>query len=351
MKQYIDIKAKRPVQYWLIIGIAMVFLMIAIGGITRLTESGLSITEWNVVMGSVPPLNDADWQVEFEKYQKSPEFLKKNIDFTINDFKQIYWWEWIHRQWGRIIGLVFFVPFLIFLLKKYFKPSGVKRLVIIFILGGIQGLIGWYMVKSGLVNEPRVSHYRLALHLITALVTISLIWWLFLDIQIQYKPYLKSRVSKKHKQFFYWFFLLFSIQIVYGAFVAGLDAGQVYNTWPKMGEDWIASRVFYGNFLNALHSPESLATIQFIHRTLAIVVVLFVGGLWFSARRYKILSSSQMKGLNGMMLMVIIQFMLGVFALLNHVPISLGLLHQLGAVLLLLFSLQHLHTLVSSPRH
>ncbi len=351
MKQYIDIRAKRPVQYWLIIGIAMVFMMVAIGGITRLTESGLSITEWNVVMGSVPPLNDADWQTEFQKYQQSPEFKKKNIDFTVNDFKQIYWWEWIHRQWGRIIGMVFFIPFLIFLFKKYFKPPGVKRLVFIFILGGIQGFIGWYMVKSGLVNEPRVSHYRLALHLVTALLTISLIWWLFLDIQIQYKPHLKTRPVKRHKQFFDWCFLLFIIQIIYGAFVAGLDAGQLFNTWPKMGDEWIASHVFYGNFFNALHAPENLATIQFIHRTLAIVVVLFVGGLWFAARRSKNLSVSQMKGLNGMMVMVILQFILGVFTLLNHVPVSLGLLHQLGAVLLLLFSLQHLHTLVKSPKY
>lgn len=351
MKQYIDLKAKRPVQYWLIIGIAMVFLMVAIGGITRLTESGLSITEWNVVMGSVPPLNDADWQSEFQKYQQSPEFKNKNMDFTVNDFKQIYWWEWIHRQWGRIIGMVFFIPFVIFLIKKYFKPAGVKRLVVIFILGGIQGFIGWYMVKSGLVNEPRVSHYRLALHLVTALLTISLIWWLFLDIQTQYKPHLKSKDVGKHRSIFYLFFLFLVIQIIYGAFVAGLDAGQLYNTWPKMGEEWIASVVFNGSFLKALHSPENLATIQFIHRTMAIVVVLFVGGLWFSARRAKKLSTSQMKGLNGMFLMVILQFTLGVLTLLYHVPVVLGLLHQLGAVLLLLFSLHHWHTLVRSPKY
>jgi cytochrome c oxidase assembly protein subunit 15 len=325
--------------------------MVAIGGITRLTESGLSITEWNVVMGSIPPLNDADWQMEFQKYQQSPEFMKKNLDFTVNDFKQIYWWEWIHRQWGRIIGLVFFIPFLIFLSIKYFKPSGVKRLVFIFILGGIQGFIGWYMVKSGLVNEPRVSHYRLALHLITALFTISLIWWLFLDIQNQYRPHQKTKSIGNHKRFFLVFFILFIIQIVYGAFIAGLDAGQLYNTWPKMGEEWIASGVFNGDFITVIHAPENVATIQFIHRTLAVVVVLFVGGLWFSAIRSKQLNASQMKGLNGMMLIVICQFILGVFTLLNHVPVSLGLLHQLGAVLLLLYSLHHLHTLIKAGRY
>lgn len=351
MKQYIDIRARRPVQYWLLIGIAMVFFMVAIGGITRLTESGLSITEWNVIMGSIPPLNDADWQLEFQKYQQSPEFIKKNIDFTVNDFKQIYWWEWIHRQWGRIIGLVFFIPFLIFLKKKYFKPAGVKRLVLIFILGGVQGFIGWYMVKSGLVNEPRVSHYRLALHLFTALLTISLTWWLFLDIQNQYKPHLKTKPINNHKRLFFLFFILLILQIVYGAFVAGLDAGQLYNTWPKMGDEWIANGVFNGNLFTVIHAPENVATIQFIHRTLAVIVVLLVGGLWFSALRNKQLNASQMKGMKGMMFVVICQFILGVFTLLNHVPVSLGLLHQLGAVLMLLFSLQHLHTLIRAQRY
>jgi len=329
----------------------MVFLMVAIGGITRLTESGLSITEWNVVMGSVPPLNDADWQVEFQKYQQSPEFKNKNMDFTVNDFKQIYWWEWIHRQWGRIIGMVFFIPFCIFLFRKYIKRAGVKRLVFVFVLGGIQGFIGWYNGKSGLVNEPRVSHYRLALHLFTALLTISLIWWLYLDIQNQYKPHLKTKLIGAHLKTFYVFFILFVVQIIYGAFVAGLDAGQLHNTWPKMGEEWVASGVFNGNFIKALHSPENLATIQFIHRTLAIVVVLFVGGLWFGAMRSKKMNTEQMKSLHGMMFIVICQFTLGVLTLLNHVPVSLGLLHQLGAVFLLLFSLQHLHTLVKAPRY
>lgn len=351
MKQYIDLKGKRPVQIWLLIGIAMVFFMVAIGGITRLTESGLSITEWNVVMGSIPPLNDDDWNEEFKKYQQSPEFLKKNIDFTVNDFKKIYWWEWIHRQWGRIIGLVFFIPFLIFLSKKYFKPAGIKRLLVIFVLGGIQGFIGWYMVKSGLVNEPRVSHYRLALHLFTALLTISLIWWFFLDVQTQYKPHLKSKPVKGHKNLFILYFILLVIQIIYGAFVAGLDAGQLYNTWPKMGDTWVAPGVFQGDFINSLHSPDHLATIQFIHRTMAIVVFLIVVFLWFSGRKGGKLNASQKKGLNGMLLMVCVQFTLGVFTILNHVPISLGLLHQLGAVLLLLYSLHHLHTLTKSPRY
>lgn len=351
MKQYIDLKAKRPVQIWLLVGIAMVFLMVAIGGITRLTESGLSITEWNVVMGSVPPLNDADWNEAFNKYQQSPEYLKKNIDFTVNDFKKIYWWEWIHRQWGRIIGLVFFIPFIIFLGKKYFKPAGIRRLIIIFILGGLQGFIGWYMVKSGLVNEPRVSHYRLALHLFTALLTISLIWWLFLDVQTQYKPHLKSKPVKSHRNLFLIYFMVLIIQIIYGAFVAGLDAGQLYNTWPKMGDEWVATGVFKGDFITSLHSPDHLATIQFIHRTMAIVVFLLVVVLWGSGRKNGLLSASQKKGLNGMLMMVCIQFGLGVFTIINQVPISLGLLHQLGAVLLLLYSLHHLHTLIKSPAY
>lgn len=329
----------------------MVFMMVAIGGITRLTESGLSITEWNVVMGSVPPLNQADWNQEFDKYKASPEFQKKNIDFQLNDFKKIYWWEWIHRQWGRIIGIVFFLPFVIFLFRKSFTRSGILRLVFIFFLGGFQGFIGWYMVQSGLVNEPRVSHYRLAMHLLTALLTISLIWWLFLDIQVQFRPHRKSHNIKAHRNLFLFYLFFLIVQITYGAFVAGLDAGQVYNTWPKMGGHWVAPGVFMGNKLEAIHSSDHLVTIQFLHRTIAVLVVLLVGALWFNAKRRLQLSPSQKRGLNGMFLTVIIQFCLGVFTILYAVPISLGLLHQLGAVMLLLFSLHHMHTLYKSPSY
>lgn len=350
MKKFVTANGKKPVQIWLIIGIFMVFAMIAIGGITRLTESGLSITDWNVVMGTIPPMSDDAWNSEFNKYKSSPEFIYKNIDFTIDDFKKIFFWEWFHRFWGRLIGIVFLIPFIIFLTKKYLTIDGVKRLVPIFILGGIQAYIGWYMVQSGLVNEPRVSHYRLALHLFTALLTITLIWWLFLDIQIQFKTYSPSKKLTNHRIAFIIFFVVFCIQVLYGAFVAGLDLGQMYNSWPKMDDHWISPYIFNQDFITSLHSPESQATIQFIHRTLAIIVVLLVGGMWFNNRRHSFLNPIQKNAMNGMMIMVILQFILGVFTLIYNVPIILGVLHQLGAVLLLLYSVLHYHTIVKSKK-
>lgn len=340
------INKKKQVLIWLFTGIILVFSMIAVGGLTRLTESGLSITEWNVVMGAIPPLNEADWQVEFDKYKQSPEYIHKNFDFTLEDFKFIYWWEWVHRQLGRIIGLVFLLPFLYFLAKKAFTPKAIQRLLIIFVLGGFQGFLGWYMVSSGLVNEPRVSHYRLAMHLSTALLTISLIWWLILDIQNQQKSKIQLSGPLKKHALFAWITLgVIAIQIVYGAFVAGLDAGQIHNTWPTMDGQWIHQGVMMQGFPDALHTSNSITTIQFIHRWWAVVVVLCVGGLWFTARRFQYLQKNHWKGLHVMMGGVIVQFILGVFTLLHHVPIWLGLLHQLGAVVVLLSTLHHLHQL------
>lgn len=340
------IHKKKAVLTWLSTGIFLVFSMIAVGGLTRLTESGLSITEWNVVMGGIPPLNEADWQSEFNKYKQSPEFIHKNFDFTLQDFKFIYWWEWIHRQLGRIIGIVFLIPFLYFLLKKTFTPKAIRRLLAIFVLGGIQGFLGWFMVKSGLVNEPRVSHYRLALHLSTALITISMIWWLILDIQAQHKQQTTlSGTIKKHSLFGWITLGVVAIQIVYGAFVAGLDAGQIHNTWPTMDGQWVHQAVMQHGLPDSLHTAASITTIQFIHRWWAIVVVLCIGGLWFSAKRFQYLHNHHWTGLHVMLGGVIIQFILGVFTLLYQVPIGLGLFHQLGAVVVLLGTLHHLHRL------
>ncbi|MCX7744193.1 MAG: COX15/CtaA family protein [Flavobacteriales bacterium] len=340
------INNKKQVLSWLFSGIILVFSMIAIGGITRLTESGLSITEWNVIMGAIPPMNETDWQAAFDKYKQSPEYIHKNFDFTLEDFKFIYWWEWIHRQLGRIIGMAFLIPFLYFLIKKSFTPKAIQRLLIIFLVGGIQGFLGWYMVSSGLVKEPRVSHYRLAMHLCTALLTISLIGWLILDIIAQHKN--KTSLSgnlRKHFLFGWVTLGVITIQIIYGAFVAGLDAGQIHNTWPTMDGQWIHQGVMMQGFPDALHNSNSITTIQFIHRWWAMVVVLCIGGLWFSARRFKYLQKHHWLGLHIMMGGVIIQFLLGVFTLIYHVPISLGLMHQLGAVIVLLSTLHHLHSL------
>lgn len=332
--------SRRPVLLWLYTGIFLVFSMIAVGGITRLTESGLSITEWNVVMGSIPPLNDADWNAEFAKYKESPEFKYKNFDFTVQDFKFIYWWEWVHRELGRLIGLVFMLPFLYFLIRKKLTGAGVRRLLVILLFGALQGFLGWYMVSSGLVDEPRVSHYRLALHLMTALITIALIWWLALDIRREQR---QVQPSGSYRVLLYLFFSFFILQLVYGAFVAGLDAGQIYNTWPLMGSHIAPPGTFSGKpFLTSFYDSGQIVTIQFMHRTIAMVVWAFVLVLWLRARKEGY-PSHAVHSVRLMFLLVNIQFGLGILTLLMKVPVWLGLLHQLGAVLLLLASLSHAH--------
>lgn len=339
---YIVPAGRKPILIWLYTGLVMVFCMIAIGGITRLTESGLSITEWNVVMGSVPPLSEEAWQTEFSKYRESPEFKYKNNDFTLQQFKSIYWWEFMHRLWGRLIGMVFFIPFCFFIWKKWFYRQSVGRLFFIFLLGGFQGFLGWYMVQSGLVNEPRVSHYRLAAHLLTALLSMALIWWFIQDIRYENKQS-DTPEQKTYRKWMMGFFGLFILQVLYGAFVAGLDAGQYYNTWPKMDQYWIpASQMQATPIPDTL--VENLATIQFIHRSVAGILLVFVSVLWWKSRKSG-LSSLQKQGFTLMTGCIFLQFLLGVFTILFHVPVWLGVMHQLGAVLLMLASLFTAHQL------
>lgn len=330
---YVSSSARKGVLVWLYTGLVMVFCMIAIGGITRLTESGLSITEWNVVMGSVPPLNEEKWMEEFEKYKQSPEFRHKNFDFTLQQFKSIYWWEFIHRLWGRLIGLVFFVPFMYFLLRSKIRQKGFWRLLTIFILGGLQGFIGWYMVQSGLVNEPRVSHYRLALHLVTALLTMALIWWLILDIRMENKKEAHPG-PRKLNPLLWTIWAVFIIQIIYGAFVAGKDAGQYFNTWPTMDGHWVPPYLL-GNDSLENKLLEEIPGIQFIHRTVAIILFLLIAVLWWMSKK-QTLTIFQRQGVSLTFSAIGIQFILGVCTILLAVPVWLGVLHQLGAVLLML---------------
>lgn len=349
--EYVAQSYRKGVINWLLSGMILVFIMILVGGITRLTESGLSITEWKVVTGSIPPLTEEKWMEEFQKYQQSPEFIHKNFDFTLKDFKGIYWWEWIHRQIGRVIGLVFIIPFLYFYSKKAFTAKAKKRLLFILALGAFQGFLGWYMVSSGLQYEPRVSHFRLAMHLCAALLTISLIWWLILDIKNEDRKHDATMVAPpSYFKWLYGFFTILATQIVYGAFVAGLDAGLFYNTWPKMGDEWIATGAFgqtpfYVNF----YQSNAISTIQFMHRTIAIVVAIVVIVLWLKARKL-VLPKTQMSLANAMLGMIFVQFLLGVFTLLLGVPIWLGVAHQIGAVILLLISLNYAHGLFQSRK-
>jgi len=327
----------RRVVAWLTTGCILVFAMVVIGGITRLTGSGLSITEWNVIMGAIPPLNDSEWQVAFAKYQASPQYQKQNHHFELPDFKSIFWWEYIHRLAGRIIGIVFIVPFAWFLLKKRINILLIPRLFLIFFLGGLQGFIGWYMVKSGLVDNPRVSHYRLALHLITAFATFGLIFRTILELI--YPRRIKSPwITDKIYSASCWLFALVILQIIYGAFVAGLKAGLVYNTFPKMGDEWIASSVVVAFENDGLKSlTENLASIQFIHRCIAYVIVIVYGIILYRILKLPVVDVSGERGIFSVYLtgtVLLIQLLLGIFTLLYHVPVVLGVLHQAGAFLL-----------------
>ena len=320
---------KKPILIWLYTGAFLVFMMVVIGGITRLTHSGLSMSDWNLISGTIPPLSDDAWQEAFEKYQAFPEYQQLNSDFTLKDFKGIFWWEYIHRMLGRLIGIVFLIPFLIFLKKKWLEPKLVKQLVVLFILGGFQGFLGWYMVYSGLVDNPYVSHYRLAAHLITATILLGYILWVALSISDDKEP---DEVSGPVRKIAKLLMGLVLLQIVYGAFVAGLKAGYIFNTFPKMGEDWIPDAVtamtpWWTNF------TEGLAGVQFIHRCLGFVILSVAGWLWALGSEQGLVGA-QKRGLGMILGAVAIQFSLGVLTLILSVPLSIAVFHQMGAMFL-----------------
>lgn len=322
------------VGYWLLLGCVLVAAMVIIGGITRLTHSGLSMTTWKPITGIVPPMNEVDWNLEFESYQTSPEFKKVNHTFSLEEFKSIFWWEFIHRFLGRIIGMVFFFPYLYFLIRGKIKEKSLhKNLIIIFILGGLQGLIGWYMVYSGLIDIPAVSHYRLATHLCTALLLFCYLLWIALGIlDKRGRTDLPTFRIKKPLIFL---LVILSLQIIYGGFVAGLKAGLVFPTFPKMGNSWIAESIFTSLHTNGLISLfEDLPAVQFIHRWLGALVVLFVIWIFIKSIRLSI-SGIQKKSLYVTLVLVFTQFILGVFTLINLVPVSLGVIHQFFALVLL----------------
>ncbi|MCF8464056.1 MAG: COX15/CtaA family protein [Flavobacteriales bacterium] len=331
---------KKWVIAWLVAGAVMVASMVLIGGITRLTHSGLSITEWNLIMGTIPPLNEADWNAVFEQYQQFPEYQKVNSHFTLSEFKSIFFWEYLHRLIGRLIGMVFIIPFVIFLVRKSLSRELIFQSLALFGLGALQGFLGWFMVKSGLVDRPSVSHFRLAIHLSAAFLTFCYILWVILSIQ---RPNRQIQASKRIAVLSRVLVAVVSLQIIFGAFVAGLKAGLVFPTWPKMGADWIPSSVIADMQSGGISSLfTQIVSVQFVHRTFAYVVVLLIGYLWFASRNEE-LSSFQNKTIRFLVVMVLIQFALGVFTLIYLVPVSLGVIHQFGALLLLSASVVLMH--------
>jgi cytochrome c oxidase assembly protein subunit 15 len=319
---------KRNIIIWLLSGCFLIFLMVVIGGITRLTGSGLSITEWNLVMGAVPPTNDAQWQEAFDKYKQIPQYQKLNYDFQLSDFKQIFFWEYLHRLVGRLIGMVFLIPFLYFLWKKKLDKVWIRKCIFLFALGGLQGFLGWFMVKSGLTERTSVSHYRLAIHLLAAFITFGFTYWYALQLMSEHKEPGNKRTASVLK----YLLALVMLQITYGAFTAGLHAGRIANTFPTMDGEWIPSGInsMSPSYLNFF---ENLLTVQFIHRTIAYTIVIFIISLWLKVRKGTY-SSAQKKAMNVCVVAVSVQLLLGIFTLLFHVPVTLATLHLVGGFFL-----------------
>ena len=329
-------KNDKQVARWLMSGIILVAFMLILGSITRLTNSGLSMVTWKPVTGTIPPLNEIEWQEEFTKYKTSPEYIKLNYHFDLAQFKEIFFWEYSHRLLGRVVGLVFFFPFVFFLIKKKIKSKKLLyHLITIFFLGGMQGVIGWFMVKSGLRDNPHVSHYWLAVHLVTALFLIAYIFVTVLHLlypknNIQTPAIRKTLKRSKILLFFA------SLQIVYGAFVAGLKAGKIHATYPKMGKEWFPKIISENLAKNGIISffNDSYLVI-FTHRWLAVIVTILVFVIVYKARDI-LISNYQKTALKLLLVAISIQFLLGVFTILYHVPVVLGVLHQFGAMLFLL---------------
>lgn len=336
-KRNTDLPVSKSIGYWLLIGAFLVLMMIMLGGYTRLSHSGLSMVTWKPVTGFIPPLNQENWIAEFEAYKTSPEYKLRNYNFSLEEFKEIYWPEFLHRLLGRIIGIVFIIPFFYFLIRKKLNNPKLKRhLIIIFLLGVLQGFAGWYMVKSGLVDQPAVSHYRLAIHLCLALILYGYLFLVALKIlttenenQIQVSDHVKLKSILNITIAFV------VLQIIYGAFVAGLKAGLFYPTFPKMGPMWIPHTVTDSiekeGIMGFFNSPY---VVQFVHRWLGILVLLFAGYLFFKSRKL-LLNDSIKKSIALILCLTLVQVLLGVLTLVNLVPVSLGVLHQTFAVMLL----------------
>ena len=319
----------RILVYWLSLVCVTVYWVLAVGGITRLTHSGLSMVDWQPVMGVLPPLGEADWQAVFEAYQAYPEYQKINQGMRLEAFKSIYYWEYGHRLLGRILGLIFLIPFVILLIKGQIARRWIPRLCFAFVLGGTQGLVGWYMVKSGLVELPAVSHYRLALHLLLALFIMTYLLWLIFDIRglAQQRRPMGGYISG-------WVLLvvaLLSLQILVGALAAGLQAGHGFNTYPLMHGQWLADAALTmtPTWMNLV---ENGVMLQFVHRWLGALLVVTVLWLALWTLRHGLLVKA---GLS-LLAMTLVQFLLGILTLVHHVPILLASLHQLFGTLMVL---------------
>jgi cytochrome c oxidase assembly protein subunit 15 len=314
---------------WLLLCIALVFLMVVVGGITRLTDSGLSMVDWRPLLGTLPPLSEQAWQRSFEQYQQYPQFQQTFPTMTLAEYKGIFFWEYVHRLLGRVIGLVFVLPLVYFWLRGRLSTVLKRRLLIALVLGGAQGVMGWYMVMSGLIDVPRVSHLRLTAHLCLALLIMCYLFWLLLALRRTPLP----PPRPGHQLLAGLLVAVAVVQVVYGALVAGLRAGYLYNTFPKMGDQWVADGVYAAHLAlgNFVHNP---VTVQFVHRWLAMLFLGLVLAYWLQLRR-----DPEPRRRNAAALLFVLtlaQVLLGIYTLVNGVPLGAGVMHQGGAAALLL---------------
>ena len=322
------------INYWLISLLIFIAIIVIVGGLTRLTDSGLSITTWDVVSGILPPLNSNEWEKVFNLYKEIPQFYLLNQSMTLNEFKVIYYWEYIHRVLGRILGLLFLIPFIYIYFKKVLNNNYNWNFFVLFLLILLQGTVGWYMVKSGLVENTTVSHYRLAIHLNLALILFSAIFWYLLNIK-----------NKKNKIFFNFnnnfilpkiFIFLVFLQITFGAFTSGLDAGKVYQTWPLMNNYFFPDDLSIRDivFPKIFNEPSF---VQFIHRKLAYIILLFVLVISFLTFYKK--NKDMYNSVYFLLAMIFVQIILGIFTLLSGAYILIASLHQISTILLLISSI------------
>ena len=320
---------------WMITLLIMIILIILVGGLTRLTDSGLSITTWELFSGTLPPLTNEKWIEYFDLYKVIPEYKEQNFTMTLNEFKIIFWWEWAHRQLGRLIGLTVLLPMIYFTIKNGFWI--LKEYSIIFILVCFQGFIGWYMVSSGLVDRVDVSHYRLSLHLVTAFIILSIVFWKYLnliDIKI-------NQINIKLNSIKFFLLLLF-LQLIIGAFVSGMDAGKIYNTWPLMGSSYFPDDSVFTDFFN-IAVFDDLSLVQFIHRNLAyLIVIIYFYILYFVLKNGNINLKTPIFIIG---ISLFFQIVLGVLTILSGVKMLYASLHQINSILIILSTLYFLYIL------
>jgi cytochrome c oxidase assembly protein subunit 15 len=334
---------RRHLRIWLASGAVLTFLILVIGGITRLTQSGLSIVDWNPIMGVVPPLSEAQWLEAFDRYRQFPEYQKLRQGMTLSEFQFIFFWEYVHRLAARLIGLVFLIPFVFFWIRGYFTPQLRNRVLALFGLGALQGFMGWFMVMSGLVDNPSVSHYRLAAHLSIALVIFGLCLWLFWELRVSRLPTPRRTPGRG----IYALGGLLMLQILWGAFVAGLDAGLYFNTFPLMGGRLVPPGAM--SLEPALRNlVENPVTVQWVHRVLGTVLAL--ASLAVVVQHWRLPADLASRRLStAFATLVLVQYGLGILTVIYFVPVSLGVLHQATAVVILAIWLAWLHHTRNSP--